>query len=128
MVASVDDGRRRSTSPSRSPSSPGSRTLPLDVGVGGVWRPTPVCGWRVERYVLADQVVRLERGGAGDLVEVQRRALREHRDVDRLARLLREPATDRARFLDDVEPGGRGAGEPEQADAEAVLAAVLGLL
>ena len=32
------------------------------------------------------------------------------------------------RLLHHVEPGGRGAGEPEQADAEAVLPAVLGLL
>ena len=32
------------------------------------------------------------------------------------------------RLLHDVEPGGGGAGQPEQADAEAVLAAVGGLL
>ena len=35
---------------------------------------------------------------------------------------------ERAGLLDHVEPGGGGAGQPQQADAEAVLAAALDLL
>ena len=36
----------------------------------------------MQRDVLADPVVGLQRGLAGDLVEVERGAVREHRDVD----------------------------------------------
>ena len=82
----------------------------------------------MQRDVLAHPVVRLERGLAGDLVQVERRAVREHRDVDRLPRVGRELAADRAGLLHHVEPGGGGPGQPEHADAEAVLAAVLVLL
>ena len=83
---------------------------------------------RVQRDVLADPVVGLQRRGAGDLVEVERGAVGEHGDVDRLAGVGGELAADRARLLHEVEPGRGGAGEPEDADAEPVLAAVARLL
>ena len=76
----------------------------------------------VQRDVLADPVVRLERRRAGDLVEVERRALREHGDVDGLAGVGGELAADRPGLLDHVEPRAGRAGQPEHADAEAVLA------
>ena len=110
-VATAAAGSRLSTS---SPDEAGEQHL----AVGG----------GVQRDVLADPVVRLERGRAGDLVEVERGAVGEHRDVDRLPGVGRELAADRPRLLDHVEAGGRRAGEPQHPDAEAVLAALLVLL
>ncbi len=83
---------------------------------------------RVQRDVLADPVVWLQRRGAGDLVEVEGAVAAERGQVDRLAGRRGQLLAQRTRFLDDVEPGTGGPGEAEQADAEAVLPASLDLL
>src|SRR6185437_11911542 len=81
-------------------------------------------GGRMQVQALPDPVARLQRGRAGHLVEVQREAVRQHRDVDRLADLLGQPLADRTALLHQVEPGRRRPGQPQDADAQAVLAAV----
>ena len=77
---------------------------------------------------LADPVVRGDRRRAAHLVEVHRVVGPQHGDVDGLADLLGQPPAHRAALLDEVHPGGHPAREPDDAEAEAVLAAVLGLL
>ena len=61
-------------------------------------------GGRVQRDALADPVVRLEGGGAGDLVHVERGAVGEHGEVDGLPGVLGELAGDAAALLHQVEP------------------------
>ena len=100
-VSLVNAGSSCSTSSSWSSGSPDEQHL----AVAG----------RVQGDVLADPVVRLERGRAGDLVEVERGRLGQDRDVDRLAGVGGQPLADRPSLLHDVEPGGGGAGQPEQA-------------
>ena len=82
----------------------------------------------MQRDVLADPVVRLQCGRSGHLVEVERAAAGQAGEVDRLAGRGGELLAQRAGFLDHVEAGTGGAGEPEKADAEAVLATSLDLL
>ena len=87
--------------------------MPLLVACRGMCWPTQLCDWSADRRPPG-------RGRA--------RPVGEHREVDGLAGVGGELAADRAGLLHDVEPRGGRAGEPQQADAEAVLPAVLGLL
>jgi hypothetical protein len=66
--------------------------------------------------------VQLQRGGSRHLVEVQGCAVGQHGDVDRLTGDDRQPSTDRAALLDQVEARRRCPGQPQNADTEAVLA------
>ena len=107
------------------------RQLPdrgLELGVRHLAEQHLAVARRVQRDVLAHPVVRLERRGPGDLVEVQRRGLGPYGDVHGLAGVHRELAADRSRLGDQVEAGGGGAGQPQVADAEPVAAAVVDLL
>ncbi len=76
----------------------------------------------------ARPVVRLQRRGAGHLVEIERLVAVEDGDVDGLADLRREPGADGTSLLHDVEPRGGRAREPQDADAEAVAPALVVLV
>ena len=68
--------------------------------------------------------MRLQRRRPGDLVHVEGRAVGEDSEVDGLTGALGKGSADCAALLHEVEPRGRGAGQPEDARAEPVLAAV----
>lgn len=83
---------------------------------------------RVEGDPLADPVVAGVRAATGDLLDVERGAGGEDRDVDRLVGLPREAAADGPRLVDEVESRVGRAGEPQDAGPEAVLAPLGDLL
>ncbi len=85
-------------------------------------------GGGVERGELPDPVVRRDRRRAAHLVEVDGVVGAHDGEVDGLADLLGQAPADRAALLGEVEAGGHAAGEADDAEAEAVLPAVLGLL
>jgi hypothetical protein len=62
------------------------------------------------------------------LVDVKGSVVGENRDVDSLTAIRGKPAAHWTGLLNNVETRGAGAGEPQQAHAEPVLAPVLGLL
>lgn len=78
----------------------------------------------MQRGQLADPVVRGDGPGAAHLVEVDRVVLLHDGDVDRLADLLGETLTDGAALLGDVDASGHRTGQADDAEAEAVLAAL----
>lgn len=87
---------------------------------------------RVQGRELAHPVVRGDGGGPAHLVEVDRVVRPQDGDVHRLADLLGESAADGPAALchihPHVHPHGDAVGEADEAEAEAILAAVLGLL
>ena len=74
------------------------------------------------------QLCARDRGGTPHLVDVDRVVRTTHRDVDGLAELRGQSFADRPGLLGDVQPAGDRTGQPQDAEAEPVLAAVLGLL
>ena len=82
----------------------------------------------MQRRQLTDPVVRADRTRPARLVEVDDEMRPPHRDVDGFAELRGELFADRPGLLGDVQSPGHRAGQPQDAEAEAVLAALLGLL
>ena len=82
----------------------------------------------MQRCQLTDPVVRADCAGPARLVEVDDEMRAPHRDIDRLAELRGELFADRPGLLDDVQLAGHRAGQPQDAEAEAVLSAILRLL
>jgi hypothetical protein len=107
IVEPVNEGSCPSSSSSSAVGSHASRTLPLLVACSGMCWPTQLCGCRVE---------------------VERAAPAERGQVDGLAGGGGQLLAQGPRLLHHVEPRAGGAGEAEQADPEAVLAAPLDLL
>src|SRR5699024_6218271 len=81
-------------------------------------------GGGVQRNPLTHPVVRLYGRRAGHLIEIQRRALAEHGDVDGLTGLIGQRSRLRARLLHDNESRRGRAREAQDAETEAVLTAI----
>jgi hypothetical protein len=82
----------------------------------------------VQRRQLTDPVVRGDRTRPARLVDVDDEMRPPHGDVDGFAELRGELFAACTGLLGDVQLAGHGAGQPQDAEAEAVLSAVLGLL
>ncbi len=107
----------------REPLQRGGEPLPLHL-LGEVCQQHLPAGRGVQGRALADPVVRGQRRGTEHLVDVDRVVAVEDRHVDRLRDLGRQPLADRTALLGDVHPHRRGPGQPDQAEAEAVFAAL----
>ncbi len=77
---------------------------------------------------LTDPVVRDDRAGSARLVEVDHVMRSPHRDIDRFAEICSESFAHRSALLGEVQATEYRIGQPQNAEAEAVLAAVLRLL
>lgn len=105
------------------PASSAARSLVEQVGQQDL-----AAGGGVQRGQLSDPVVRADGSRSTYLVEVDRVILLQHGDVDGFADLLGEPLADRAALLGDVDASRDRTGQPYDAEAEAVLAALARLL
>ena len=76
---------------------------------------------------LADPVVAADRSGPAGLIDVDDVVRSQHGDVDGLPQLDREALADLPALLRDVELTRHRVGEAEQAEAEAILSALVGL-
>ena len=82
----------------------------------------------MQRRQLTDPVVRGDRTRPARLVDVDDEMRSSHRDVDGFAELRGQLFADRAGLLGDVQLAGHRTGQPQDAEAESVFSAVLGLL